>query len=475
MLDVSQNPGALSYLSFATNHVEYLIHLNLSACEIRNLSIYPLVYMRNLIVLDLSFNYLEIIESNAFIEQGRLTTLVLHDNLNILSIEPSAFVGLASMDSLTLTNLQIDRLQMSSFASLSLDRLELSHTVIQRIESNAFDQLSTDELYMNATEIISFSSDMFKGFVHVNLLVTDDFKFCCIRPYFLAEDKCFPHKDEFSSCSDLLRNAVLRSLIWIIGVFALTGNSLSLFYRMLFDRERLKLGYGMFVSNLAISDFLMGVYLIIIASADMFYRGEYNLYDKSWRHSTLCQFAGILASLSSEGSVMFIGLITIDRILVIKFPLGDFRITEIPAKILTSIAWVVSITISIIPVVFTSYFKDQFYSKSGVCLALPLTRQRPPGWMYSVCLFIGFNFITIILCIFGQWMIYYEIVSSKRTLAKSALSRANDLKIARNLLTVAATDFLCWFPIGILGKSLIISSTKCKRYHVNFHKGSLII
>ena len=451
MIDASQNPGIFPYLPLQSDSVQLVIHLNLSACEIRNISSSAFLHMRNLIVLDLSYNNLELLQSETFIKQTKLKTLVLVNNLNMLSIEPLAFKGLRSMKSLVLRDMVFDRIQIQSFATLVLETMEMSNVLVHQMESNAFEELRTGKLWMNTTEIISFSGDMFSGFGHVNLLVTNDFKYCCIRPYFLDEEKCLPHKDEFSSCADLMRNAVLRSLIWIIGLFALTGNGLSLFYRMVFDRERLKLGYGMFVSNLAISDFFMGVYLIIIASADMHYRGEYSLYDKIWRNSPLCQFAGILASLSSEGSVMFIGLITIDRVLVIKFPRGEYRITETPAKFLTGIAWVLSVVISIIPIIFTDYFQNQFYSKSGVCLALPLTKQRPPGWMYSVVLFIGFNFFTIILCIFGQWMIYYEIVSSKATLARSAIGRNNDLKVARNLLMVAATDFLCWFPIGILG------------------------
>ena len=132
-------------------------------------------------------------------------------------------------------------------------------------------------------------------------------------------------------------------------------------------------------------------------------------------------------------------------------PFGDFRITRIPATILTISAWIIGTILSVIPFIFTEYFKGQFYSKSGVCIALPLTRDKPPGRMYSVSVFIGFNFVAITLVIFGQWLIYHEIVASKKSVGKSVSNRGNDLKVARNLLLVASTDFLCWFPIGILG------------------------
>ena len=275
-------------------------------------------------------------------------------------------MGLTSLKTFQLTYMQISKLSQSSFAFLNLETLIISDSVINQIDMSAFEMLAVDDLYITENIIRSFSDDMFKGIDTIKLLVMDEFKFCCIRPYFLQAEKCFPQEDEFSSCSDLMRNDVLRSLIWIIGVFAIVGNGSSIIYRVMFDRARLKLGYGIFVTNLAISDFLLGINLIIIASADMHYRGEYIKHDTSWRNGVLCQFAGVLSTLSSEASVFFIALITVDRILVIKFFLGDFRITQIPATILTIGAWVIGTILSVIPFIFTEYFKGQFYSKSGL-------------------------------------------------------------------------------------------------------------
>jgi hypothetical protein len=65
-----------------------------------------------------------------------------------------------------------------------------------------------------------------------------------------------------------MRNTTLQGLMWTIGLLALTGNVLSVVYRLIYDRKKLKLGYGIFVTNLAISDLLMGIYMLIIATAD---------------------------------------------------------------------------------------------------------------------------------------------------------------------------------------------------------------
>ena len=54
------------------------------------------------------------------------------------------------------------------------------------------------------------------------------------------------------------------------------------------------------LKNLAFSDFLMGVYLIIIAVQDTRWQGEYFMHDVQWRAGTMCQVTGALSMLSSE-------------------------------------------------------------------------------------------------------------------------------------------------------------------------------
>ena len=114
--------------------------------------------------------------------------------------------------------------------------------------------------------------------------------------------------------------------------------------------------------------------------------------------------------------------------------------------------WLLVVLIAVLPIFVTSYFYDSFFSKTGVCLALPLTRDRPPGWVYSISIFIGFNFVAFLAIAFGQWLIYCTINKTRSMITHVSKSRIRDLRVARNLLLVATTDFLCWFPVGILGK-----------------------
>ncbi|KAL8603654.1 hypothetical protein ACOMHN_017151 [Nucella lapillus] len=73
-----------------------------------------------------------------------------------------------------------------------------------------------------------------------------------------------------------------------------------------------------------------------------------------------------------------------------------------------------------------------------------------PGFTYASNVMIVFNFIIFLLIAVGQFFIFWSIRSQRKTV-RSSRKKAQDMAIARRLLAVVMTDFLCWFPIGLLG------------------------
>ena len=69
--------------------------------------------------------------------------------------------------------------------------------------------------------------------------------------------------------------------------------------------------------------------------------------------------------------------------------------------------------------------------------------------MYVFAVVIIFNFFQFILIAAGQVFIYFSIQTNSMKTIKENSSR--DATIAARLISVALTDFLCWFPIGLLG------------------------
>ncbi|XP_060586516.1 uncharacterized protein LOC132742201 [Ruditapes philippinarum] len=449
--DLSHNIRIKDVLSTENLHFPFMLNLDVSYCNIELVSNMAFSDINNLLKLNLSYNFIKALANNVFGDLRHLVELDLDGNSELMEISSLAFQGLQSIKALRISGTKLKKISTLTFSNLKLQTIDISNNNILEIENYAFSNTSVNKINFEGNKIIKFHKLIFKDVFSLNELRTPAYKFCCIRPCYVKERNCYPPKNEFSSCDDLMRHPILQAVLWLVGLASLFGNLGSIVYRIVYDRQRLKIGYGIFVTNLASADFLMGVYLIVIACVDSVYRSRYIYMDDQWRNSIWCTLTGFLSTVSSEASVFFLCLITIDRLLVIKYPFGHVRFTPKSAHICCCICWLIATTLAAIPIFYTSYFKNKFYSRSGVCIALPLSRDKPPGWMYSVSIFVGLNFGTFILVAFGQLSIFLELRKSSMGVKKTQQSRKRDLQVAKNLILVATTDFLCWFPIGLMG------------------------
>nr|KAG5693027.1 hypothetical protein BaRGS_005651 [Batillaria attramentaria] len=115
------------------------------------------------------------------------------------------------------------------------------------------------------------------------------------------------------------------------------------------------------------------------------------------------------------------------------------------------LVWVVGLLFAAIPLLpVTSHW--EYYSQTGICIPLPVTRINFKGRYYSFGVMIVFNLVIFLMIAVGQASIYWSVrVNSMRGDSASTSKKTQDATIARRLITVALSDFLCWFPIGLLG------------------------
>ena len=178
----------------------------------------------------------------------------------------------------------------------------------------------------------------------------------------------------------------------------------------------------------------MGVYLLIIASVDLKYRGVYIIYDLFWRHSGLCKFAGFLSTYSSELSVVTLTVITIDRFISIIFPFRMKRLGMRDARIVMATMWGVVFALAAVPLMDIPYFEN-FYGRSGVCLALHITPQKPSGWQYSIFVFLALNMMSFFV-IFLSYMWMFVIARRTRAAVRWALNDPNILQDNNTATTI---------------------------------------
>lgn len=271
-LDLSLNKDLKDVLKASYLDLMVLVSLNLSLCKIEELSRFAFRKIRNVKSLDLSFNSIILIQNRTFSYLSHLRILRLEGNFDLTVIQPGAFETLSNIRDLNFSGARLEKISANTFAGLSLQTIDLSNNSLEEIENYAFSNLTVKSINFENNEISLFREEIFTGVIALESLRTPAFKFCCTRPNYLAEKRCYPPKDEFSSCDDLMRLSALQTLLWLIGLSSLFGNALTIIYRIMYDRERLKIGFGIFVTNLAIADFLMGVYLLVIAIADAVFR-----------------------------------------------------------------------------------------------------------------------------------------------------------------------------------------------------------
>ncbi|KAH9523237.1 hypothetical protein Btru_066179 [Bulinus truncatus] len=404
-----------------------LVSLNLKKNLLTNLDF--LVNMSELRHIDLSYNeHLTIGDKFQF--PGSLKYIDL-SYTNIHSLSSGAFNNLQELNILNVSNTKIQKFENIKLPSnFKLHTLNIRGLVMVDVHANYFEDLIID-----------------------SQILADDYRLCCliILGVNIDQDKCIAPNDVISSCQHLVGDTFKRITIWIVGLITLVGNGAVMAYRIKWSQWTFTKAYDIFIMGLAVSDFMMGVYLIMVAIVDVHYREMYVLKHAEWKRGNLCTFSGFLSTLSSEMSTFFICLITIDRFLAITYPFGEHKFSEIGIKLTLVFVWLTGCILALIPAVYPGW---EIYSSNALCLPFPLSTQRFTGWQYSVAIFIFLNFILFLIIAFGQIAIFLSVTKSKGSLIckqYNPKARSQEINIAKKLAFVAVSDFLCWFPIGIMG------------------------
>ena len=438
----------ISLEELATNW--YIVYLRLANCSLTSL---PAVDFPNVRFLDLSNNFLESVNVSLLAGLANLQAISLAKNpLSQLYAENDTYARHTTLRTFDISHSHLKHFSSKTLSSfLYLEKLNLSYTDIHTILSDGFHftPLLT-HLYMEGSPIEAFPEDLYKNLLHIRFISAQTYKLCCkhMLPEQSVGTVCLADRDELSSCEDLLQAEAYRAFLWIIGFLSLLGNLFCFAVRVCVQRKVSASGFHLFVTNLSIADLLMGIYIAIIGTADQVFRGKYVYYDSIWTSSAVCKVAGFLSLMSSEVSALTIWLITVDRFIVLRFPFSSFRFGRRSASAMCIAAWLLGLSIAMLPLLpMMSHW--EFYSQTGICIPLPVTRRDFKGRMYSFSVLIVFNFTLFLLIASGQAFIYWSVQKNALTSQTTKVSR--DVTIAQRLISVAVTDFLCWFPIGVCG------------------------
>ena len=117
-------------------------------------------------------------------------------------------------------------------------------------------------------------------------------------------------------------------------------------------------------------DFLMGVYLffMIVASVFLKVKGDYCQYDEDWRASVACMMLGVTFSVSSHGSLIVIGIMSILRCLTCSLG-SSSELSTRTVRIVIVIVFLLNFLHSIVPIL-PFYQLQNFFRTSMILTAV---------------------------------------------------------------------------------------------------------
>ncbi len=512
---IFQNLTNLSTLFLNTNYISTLPgnlfkglanlkHLFLESCHIQKISSGSFSDLINLEVLLLTNNQLIHFEAQIFHKLRNLLLLSLHNN-KISTVEAGIFDGVLSVQYLALSSNKITELVYRIFHGLqNLIQIQLGNNRLAYLPSDIFQDniklqfidLSGNKLttiptinhlvhlnFMNLrnNSLTEVGKDTFKNISTDLELFVDQQEICeCYVPPRITCSAADP-RSPYLSCDRLLSDRTLVVVMWLIGLNAFCGNLFVLVWR----KQNIKMGRkeNTLLGNLAIADFLMGLYMLIIASADLYFGVEFPLKSETWRSSITCRLAGALSIISSEASVFFVTLISVDRFISIRFPYSSRKFSGVSVKVIAAFTWTMAIILGIVPSVL-SRISFKFYDKSHVCIGLPLSLTKvysttgktsietitfglniihypkntfttefkglANGLYFSTAVFLGLNCVCYLI-ILGCYVEIVRAVNKSSKESKRTRAMNEQIKLTTKVTAIVATDFCCWFPIIILG------------------------
>ncbi|XP_017052214.1 relaxin receptor 2 isoform X1 [Drosophila ficusphila] len=425
--------------------------------------------LQNLQELDLRDNRIENFEAEVFEKLANLEMLYLNEN-HLKQLNANTFPRtLLKLLTLSLAHNQIEDIAANTFPFPRLKYLFLAGNRLSHIRDETFCNLSNLQgLHLNENRIEGFELDAFACLENLSSLLLTGNRFQTLDPRVLRNLSsldyiyfswfhlcsaainvrvCDPHGDGISSKLHLLDNQILRGSVWVMASIAVVGNLLVLLGRY-FYKSRSNVEHSLYLRHLAASDFLMGIYLTLIACADISFRGEYIKYEEAWRHSGICAFAGFLSTFSCQSSTLLLTLVTWDRLMSVTRPLKPRDTEKVRIVFRLLFLWGISFGLAAAPLLANPYFGNHFYGNNGVCLSLHIHDPYAKGWEYSALLFIFVNTLSLVFILFSYIRMLQAIRDSGGGMRSTHSGREN--VVATRFAIIVTTDCACWLPIIVV-------------------------
>jgi len=197
-------------------------------------------------------------------------------------------------------------------------------------------------------------------------------------------------------------------------------------------------------------DLLSGLYLLIVATADSYYRGKYVDFAKIWRTSVACRAASGLLWFGMQMSTSILFMLSLVRMYSFWKPFSSSIVT-LKRFWITLICTAVGLALQVI---FQQIFLIS--ENSHICMSLQVslhdTSFRMRLHIYSIFIIVLFNVMCMVgILIMNVLSVFF--ISKSRKSAGRKKTRDENIMVARAFI-VSLTNFLSWAVSYLLQDSL---------------------
>lgn len=271
---------------------------------------------------------------------------------------------------------------------------------------------------------------------------------------------CTPEPDAFNPCEDIMGYPVLRVAVWFVVACSIFGN-LSVILVLMAVHKHLSVPKFLQL-NLAFGDLFMGVYLAMLATADLITVGTYFDFAMDWQHGYGCKIAGATSLFASQLSIFTLSVITFERYYTITYSIDlNMRLQLGWASRIMIFGWLFAFLSAMLP----NFADINSYNRTSICLPMRTTYLSDRIFILILLVIDSSAFIIIFAC----YLKMYLLIIRQKTEAT-----AKERTVAMRMALLVSTDFACWAPIiffsttALLGKPLI-SVTNSKILIVFFY------
>lgn len=255
----------------------------------------------------------------------------------------------------------------------------------------------------------------------------------------ISEVYCSPAPTAFMPCTSLLDPDPIRVLIWVVWFPAILGN-IAVIFVIMASSEKVDVP-NFILCNLALADFMLGIYLSFLAVVDVRTFGNESFYKSAlhWQRGPGCKTAGFIGVFSCELSTYLMVILTLERLhtIVYSFNHQGSRMKMWHAVILVAIGWVFAMTSAVLPL-----FDISTYTDVAVCLPFRTDYLRDRIYVGTL---LSLNLLASLVILFSY--VHILVICCK----SPAIDCRERVMTSVKLGILVVSNLACWLPFGVLG------------------------